>query len=71
MAEAAQPVALRSPKADSEIFDIQPESFLFQRAGYGENSISDLGNGLFDGVRGIKKGASDMPTFYHEVSLAE
>jgi hypothetical protein len=71
MAEAAQPVALRSPKADGKVFDIQPESFLFQRAGYGENSFSNLGDRLLDDYRGVAKGASDMPAFNHEVSLAE
>jgi hypothetical protein len=71
LAEATQPIPVCTSEGDSEIFGIQPESFLFQRAGYGEDSISDLGNGLFDEVRGIKKSVSSLPTFDYEASLAE
>jgi hypothetical protein len=71
LAEATQPVTLCSSERNSEILGIQPESFLFQRAGHRKNSISDLGDGLFDEGWDIEKGVSDMPAFNHEVSLAE
>ena len=71
LAKATQPIPLCAPERDSEILGIQPESFLFQRAGHRKNSISDLGDGLFDEGWDIEKGVSDMPAFNHEVSLAE
>jgi hypothetical protein len=71
LAEAASPYALCPPKRNSKIFSVQPKSFLFQRAGYGEDSISDLGDGLFDEDRSIEEDISSLPPFNYEASLAE